>query len=393
MNKKILFVHQSSAIGGGSFCLLNVIKSIDRNLLTPIVALNSYGPLVEELTKIGAEVLIFPQLSSIPYNKSLFSFKNILTYIKVDRSLSYFKILLKQYHIDIVYLNNMMVYKYLKPAKECGCKTVLHCREHWPLDEHVIQLKWAQNEVYQYADELIAINHYSASIFPKKKATIVYDWIDMDSRYEKRPLCDIFGEDMHDKKVFLYTGGVQPIKGAVQVLDTFVNDIQDTNARLLCVGLTPIIESDSLRGIIKKILSIIGYKTYNWKVFQLMNSDRRIVNIPATYMLTDIMQQCYCNLSFFTIPHANLAMVETSLLGIPSVAAENEEALEYTFNGFTASLFEANNKKAFADAIFNLIDNYELYKERLMLKNTDIQLMFNRDRNVAIINNVLKQLL
>ena len=124
-----------------------------------------------------------------------------------------------------------------------------------------------------------------------------------------------------------------------------------------------------------------------------MNSDKRIVNIPATYMLTDIMQQCYCNLSFFTIPHANLAMVETSLLGIPSVAAENEEALEYTFNGFTASLFEANNKKAFADAISNLIDNYEVYKERLMLKNTDIQLMFNRDRNVAIINNVLKQLL
>lgn len=393
MNKKILFVHQSSAIGGGSFCLLNVIKSIDRNLLTPIVALNSYGPLVEELTKIGAEVLIFPQLSSIPYNKSLFSFKNILTYIKVDRSLSYFKILLKQYHIDIVYLNNMMVYKYLKPAKECGCKTVLHCREHWPLDEHVIQLKWAQNEVYQYADELIAINHYSASIFPKKKASIVYDWIDMLSRYEKRPLCDIFGEDMQDKKVFLYTGGVQPIKGAVQVLDTFVNDIQDTNARLLCVGLTPIIESDSLRGIIKNILSIIGYKTYNWKVFQLMNSDRRIVNIPATYMLTDIMQQCYCNLSFFTIPHANLAMAETSLLGIPSVAAENEEALEYTFNGFTASLFEANNKKAFADAISNLIDNYEVYKERLILKNTDIKLMFNRDRNVAILNNVLKQLL
>lgn len=104
MNKRILFVHQSSAIGGGSYCLLNVIKSIDRNLLTPIVALNSDGPLVEELIKIGVEVLIFPHLSSIPYNKSLFSLKNILTYIKVDKSLSYFKILLNQYHIDIVYL-------------------------------------------------------------------------------------------------------------------------------------------------------------------------------------------------------------------------------------------------------------------------------------------------
>ena len=393
MNKRILFVHQSSAIGGGSYCLLNVIKSIDRNLLTPIVALNSDGPLVEELIKIGVEVLIFPHLSSIPYNKSLFSLKNILTYIKVDKSLSYFKILLNQYHIDIVYLNNMMVYRYLRPAKECGCRTVLHCREHWPLNEHTQQLSWIRKYVDKYCDQLIAINKFSASIFSPQKTSIIYDWIDMQSRYEKRPLCEIFGEDMQDKKVFLYTGGMQPIKGAVQVLDTFVNDIQDANARLLCVGLTPIIESDSLRGKIKKILSIIGYKTYNWKVFQLMNSDKRIVNIPATYMLTDIMQQCYCNLSFFTIPHANLAMVETSLLGIPSVAAENEEALEYTFNGFTASLFEANNKKAFADAIFNLIDNYEVYKERLMLKNTDIQLMFNRDRNVAIINKDLKQLL
>ena len=78
----------------------------------------------------------------------------------------------------------MMLYNYLKSAKKCGCKTILHIREHWPLDEHTIQLQWARKYVYKYADEIIAINKYSASVFPDKKSTIVYDWIDFSDRYE-----------------------------------------------------------------------------------------------------------------------------------------------------------------------------------------------------------------
>lgn len=34
------------------------------------------------------------------------------------------------------------------------------------------------------------------------------------------------------------------------------------------------------------------------------------------------MQQCYCNLSYFTIPHANLTMVEAGIEYLPTIAAK-----------------------------------------------------------------------
>ena len=389
--KRILFVHQTTAIGGGSYCLLNILREMDKTNIKPIACLPSEGPLYSEIVNMGIEVILFPLMCSIPYNRTFWSINSLKQYVKVKRSISAFKKLLESNQIDIVYLNNMMIYNYLKPAKECCCKTILHVREHWPLNEHRIQLQWAQNAVYKYVDELIAINNYSASIFPKKLATIVYDWVDMVSRYEPFSMNEILGEDASELKVYLYTGGIQPIKGALEILSTFVNDIKDSDARLLCLGLSPVIETVDLRGKIKKLLSSIGYQTYNWKLYKLMQSDCRVKCIPATYMLTDIMRQCYCNISFFTIPHANLTMVEAIIVGLPSVVAKNEESLEYSLNGEAAVLFEPNNKKDFLRAIVELSHNYDRYKNRLNDKSLEVEVMFNPQRNIKNLNNVIRR--
>lgn len=390
--KRILFVHQTTVIGGGSYCLLNILRELDIKEIEPIVCLPEDGPLSIELQKLGVKVVYFPLMCDIPYNKSILSIKSLKQYIKVYKSIPAFRRLLYNNKIDVVYLNNMMIYNYLKPAKEASCKTILHVREHWPLNEHINQLKWAQKAVYKYADELIAINNYSASIFQDKKATIVYDWIDMDSRYERRKMDELLEEDASKLRVYLFTGGVQPIKGALEVLTTFVNDIKSPNARLLCLGFKPSIETTTVRGKIKKILFKLGYHTYNWKLYKLVEEDRRIKCIPATYMLTDIMQQCYCNLSYFTIPHANLAMVEASLVGIPSVAAKNEESLEYSLKGETAVLFEANNREAFREAIKELSYNYDTYKKRINVKAQEIKFMFNPQRNIQLLNSVINRI-
>ena len=381
-------MHQASTIGGGSYCLLNILREIDKSDIQPVACLASDGPLRMEIEKLGIEVVIFPKMAAIPYNRSLWSYSSVRTYWRVKQSFSSFKQLLNDKNIDVVYLNNMMIYKYLKPAKECGCKTILHCREHWPMDEHLTQLQWAQNAVYKYADELIAINNYSASIFPKKKATIVYDWIDMDSRYESRPMCDILGEDASDKKVYLYTGGVQKIKGAVEVLSAFVNIITDKNARLLIVGINP-------KGEIawyKLLLSKIGIKSYYCRVMELIKTDSRIKCIPATYMLSHIIQQCYCNLSYFTIPHANLALAEAQIMGCPSIAADNEEAREYSLNGQLSLLFAANNWNAFGNAIKEMDYRHSEFVENSYKYTTEIKCKFSKETNVENINKVIYNL-
>ena len=204
---------------------------------------------------------------------------------------------------------------------------------------------------------------------------------------------DIFDEDMKGKKVYLFTGGIQPIKGALQVLTAFVNEIKDTDARLLCLGLNPQVETESLRGKVKFLLTKIGYYTYNWKVKRLIERDNRIKVIHSIYMLADIMQQCFCNLSYFTIPHANLAMAEAEIMGLPSVAALNEEALEYSLNGQCAELYESNNYSSFVKAIKNMCDNYESYKSIIKEKAQIIANKFDKESNIILLQRTLSSVI
>ena len=390
--KRILFMHQVSSIGGASYCLLNILKSIDRSRFEPIVALKSEGPLCLEIKKIGIKVVLFPEMNIIPYNKSIFRIKSIQSYLGILLSIPRYLKLLRANNINVVYLNNMMLYPYLKFSKKIGMQTVIHVREHWPVGQHVLQLKCAKKYVYKYADQVIAINNYSANIFKDVPVTIVYDWVNMDDRYEPFPFSEFFGADDSNLKVYLYTGGMLSIKGTVQVIDAFTQTITDSNARLLIVGLDPTMNSTGIKGRIKRFLSRIGYDTYEYAVKNRINKDQRIRCIPATYNLSHIMQQSYCNLSFFTIPHANLALAECAIMGTPSIAARTDESIEYSFNEKFAILYELGNMEAFVNSIESFDSRYDDLKNNLTKFSNNIKYLFSSERNEAILNNVLARL-
>ena len=390
--KNILFMHQTSAIGGGSYCLLNILKAIDRNKVSPLVCLASEGPLCQELSLLGIKYVIFKELKDIPYNKSLFRFKSVLAYYHISISQLSFKNLLSLYKIDVVYLNNMMLYPYLKSAKEYGANTILHCREHWPLNQHVFQLNRARHFVYKYADELIAINKYSASIFPEKKSTIVYDWIDMSERYEFMPMDSLIGEDASDKKIYLYTGGNQIIKGLLQVVKGFHLCIKDSNARLLIVGDICVGKGSYPKRMVKKVLSALGKKFYYNELNELLERDKRIRIIDSTYKIQHIYQQSYCMLSYFTIPHANLSLAEAIINNLVCVAAKTEESLEYSDDGNLCILFELGDFEDFSKKLEMLNDEYETIKNRMKLYSNTIQEKFSKDVNSFAINSIINSI-
>lgn len=393
MKRKVLFMHQASTIGGGSYCLLNIIKAIDKGRFEPVVALLSEGPLADELRKLDVDVVIFSQMAAIPYNRGLLKRGSLKAYWKIKKSIPALKELLKDKHIDVLYLNNMMLCRYLQPAKECGCKTVVHVREHWPLDEHKQQLEWARQCVYQYADKMIAINHYSASMFPEKKATIVYDWIDIEGRYKPMPMSEIFGEDMKGKKVFLYMGGMQRIKGAYEVVKAFSETVKEPNCRLLVMGFTKELSGKGMVGKIKMLMYRLGIPTYEYKVKMLIRKDNRIACMNGVYEIKDIVEQAYGMLSYFTIPHANLAMAESIILGTPVIAAKTEEAEEYSLGGNLASLYEMNNMKVFEQAIRDFIaDDNKLRSALTLEERSKVADMFSKERNIEVLNKTLSEL-
>ena len=391
--KTILFVHHVSAIGGASYCLLSILKALDRHKFKPVVLLKQEGPLVDELRKLDIDVMFFPQMAVLPYNRSLWRLKTILAYYKIKRSVTEFeKLLYNLKGVEAVYLNTSVMAPYREVAKKCGKKTIIHIREHWPLDEHTKQLSWIQSAISKFADEVIAINGYSASMIPDKEATIVYDWIDFTDRYEPYPFDKIFNEETSKLKVFVYTGGIQKIKGAYEVLSTFVHHQTSPENRLLVVGVNPKINANSFRQKLKILLAKIGIKSYEVKIKELINSDYRIKCIPPTYALKDILQQAYCNLSFFTMPHANLALAENLVLGTPSVAALTPESLEYSEDGTLSCLCKINDIADYKNKLKELELTYPKLKASIMNENNKIADKFSVTENASKIDNLLTHL-
>lgn len=391
--KTVLFIYHTSSIGGGSFCLLNLLKSLDRNVINPIVLLKERGPLVEELNKLDITTYYLPVMSTVPYNSTIFTINSIRKFLSLITFQKKFKKILQAIRPDIVYVNTMMLYPFLKPSKKYGCKTIIHIREHWPKNEHIYQRQNAINNILKYSDHIVAINQYSASIVENSKipVTIVYDWIDLSHRYKPFSMSDIFKENIEDKKIFLYMGGMQSIKGALQVITSFSKSIKSSDARLLVLGIDEKIKSSrSLKNTLKKIIVKMGYRPYSMAVLKAINSDSRIKCIPSIYEVNNIIQQSYCILSFFTIPHANLALAESIILGTPSIAAKTPESLEYSNNGRLASLFKINDLVDFEDHLKLFDETRSHIIDRINNEKEIIKTMFDPKTNSDKINNILK---
>lgn len=391
MKKRVLFIHHVSSIGGASYCLLSIIKGLDREKMKPVILLKDNGPLVEELNKLDVEIHIYPNIHQVPYNMPMYKLGTLLAYYKISSSLNLFERWLDDKNIDTVYINTMMLYPYLKPAKKKGLKTIIHIREYWPHNEHTKQLKRAQNQILSYADKIIAINNISASIIPRAsdKTYIAYDWIDFSNRYEYRPFNEIFGEDCSNLKVYLFTGGVVSLKGGLVIAKTFINCIKDSNARLLMLGVDNELKFEGIKGVIRKFLSFFGVYTRSDQLRLLVETDKRIKCIPSTYAIKHLIEQSYCMLSYFTIPHANLALAESLILGTPTIAAETYESIEYAFDTKLNTFFRINDQLDFVEKIKYLNNHYAEEKAKVKSLSVDIKQRFDKKHNLHTINQAI----
>ncbi len=277
--KTILYVFHCSTIGGGSYCLLNVLKNLDRSQYKPVVLLATQGSLVEEINKLGIDVHFLNDLDSVPYNLPLLKRSTIAKYRKVSGSIDGYKAKLKEIKPDLVYINSMMLYPYLKPAHELGYKTLIHIREHWSFNEHRCQLRRAQNYIRKYSTYVLAINEFASKQVPgiDGKVSIVYDWIDLSQRYKELPFSNYFSENLDGKKVLLFTGGSAPNKGAKEVARVFSEQLTDTDLRLLMLGNSVKTFELTLKNRIKMFLSdkhIMGF--YAYELNNIVKKDERI---------------------------------------------------------------------------------------------------------------------
>src|SRR5574344_2053733 len=217
---KILFVHNNSSVGGGSYCLLNLLKVIDRSIFNPIVLLKNNGPLVGEIEKLDIEVCFFPELVTAPYNNKIYKLGTWITFFQILLSKFFFNKIMDKINPEIVYLNNSLLYPYLKLVKHSGRKSIIHIREHWPMHKNTMLSKSLQYNIRAYANLIIAINSYSSKMVEcnNVKPIIIHDWIDFSDRFEPFNPQEYIKNFNSKTKIYLYTGGMQAIKGFDEVI-------------------------------------------------------------------------------------------------------------------------------------------------------------------------------
>lgn len=377
-------------IGGGSLCLLNLVKALDKEKFNPIVLLKNYGPLCDELEKHGACVILESKIGTVPYNQSLLKFRPAKQMIQMWLSLSKVKFWIQKLNPDIVHINTMMMYPYAIPAKKNRSKVVLHIREHWPENQNILQLNLARKIIKKYVDRIVAINKTSANVINlPQKTKIIYDWIDFKGRDSFLDFERIFGEKNKNNKVYLFLGGISKIKGLLEVTNAFNNYLTSPNDRLLVVGCdTKDIIFDGLRGRVKKVMHFFKYYSFSDKFKLIAQKNERIVCIPATSQVKTLIDQSYCTLAYPTIPHAILPIAESIYLGKPVLSAETSEALEYSNDGKGATLFPINDEEKFVNALKYVSENGEEINRKANENKDVIRKMFSEKRNKKELNEL-----
>ena len=395
MKRNILYIFHVSTFGGGSLCLLNLVKELNKEKFNPIVLLKSFGPLCDELEKVGATVLIEPSISTVPYNRPLFKLNSIKQIIAIFISIKKVKRWIIETEADIIHINTMMMYPYSIHAYNLQRKVIIHVREHWPVKENIFQLNFARKIIEKYSNVVIAINKTSANIINlPHKTEIIYDWIDLNKRDKFIDFKTIFGKEYKKLKVFLFLGGIQRTKGALQVVKVFYENLKYKDARLLFVG------SDSKeilyvgwKGTLKKILHFFKIFTYSDKIKKIMQKDDRIMCISTTNQVKSLFEQSYCTVVFPTIPHAIIPIAEAIYLGKPVLSAETPESLEYSNQGIGAKLFKINSIVEFQKEFIYMYNNEEIINKNAQLSSKHIQELFSKEKNSNKLNQLYNRIL
>ena len=164
----VLFVfHEAISSGGATYSGMNMIKSLDRTKILPIVLVPGEGDIKEKLEAIGVKCIVAPvdfrfraHDNSDIVRRFVHAYRRFKTFVK--SSVLDFQAVnnkLKDYHIDIVHSNTTAILTGFILSKYLRCKHVWHIREFIDKDFHEKPYIgfWLMRRLINDADATISI--------------------------------------------------------------------------------------------------------------------------------------------------------------------------------------------------------------------------------------------
>ena len=169
MRHKILYLDKSSEIGGAETSLLLLLKHLDRNKYTTVVALPAEGTLNKQLRALGVQVITTPLhtvhlkgLNPLPYLSTVWRLVKII----------------RREGVDLVHANDTTTNQYgVVAAKLSGVPIICHLRSLSRKSDVVRGL-------LPWTDHLIANSYATARTYlackgTPEKVTVIYNGVDL----------------------------------------------------------------------------------------------------------------------------------------------------------------------------------------------------------------------
>jgi len=240
--KKILFIQHCAAIGGGSWCLLEIIQGIDRSTYEVEVLLGQEGPLRHEFESMGVKVhtcFNLPVLSiAQPSYQKITSLSGVKNFLLLPVRSFRLRRVINKIKPDVVYLNSIVQFVIGYLSKQCGVpQVILHIREHYCLPARDPRAFLWKKIAAQYIDQIIAIAKSGAELAGvAHKAKVARDWADFKTRGDNLSV-DIFKKYgiPRGRPMVLLTGGSSKQKGSPNTVQAFL-EMKDKKSICVILG-------------------------------------------------------------------------------------------------------------------------------------------------------------
>ena len=369
--KSILFLHSSSELYGSDRSLLNLLKNLDRNEFDISVILPCDGPLVEEIKKLNDINIIIKELA-ILRRKNL-NIKGIFKYLKdLVESVNFIKKIINKNNIDIVYTNTSVVFPGGLAAKLVGSKSVWHIRE---IISNKFERKVVSFIVNTFSDVIIANSRSTGEAITKNsnKLKIVYNAIETRPKYKKYKRTD-------DVIVIGMAGRINRWKGQKLFIDMAKDILEQTkNVKFKIAGDVYKGEGHILEDL-KLYVKESGVEKYIEFLGQVNNMDE-FYNSIDIFILPSIQPEPF-----------GLVVIEAMENELPVIATNHGGPTEIIDNGIDGYLVDYTNSKEMSRRTLELINDSKLREELGKKAKDKRNNMFNIERYVKDISQILIQL-
>ncbi|MBN2570455.1 MAG: glycosyltransferase family 4 protein [Deltaproteobacteria bacterium] len=348
-----MFISHDVGLMGAERCLLDLLKGLDRNKITPFFLASREGPLTEEIRKLDVDVHIAPVDHWIPYS-SRWGRWHLLNFIKkLPSRVGNIARLVKENNIDIVYSNTVTCIDGALAALWTRRKHIWHVHENV---KNNIDLKpyisaHAVPTIISFLSGHIILNsQYLQNYFCRRHAScsVVYNGVALEN-YQALPKHSLHQElNVPPKTKFVaIVGSISELKGH----RSFIQAAKHVADRYKDVSF--IIVGAGKKTLISDLKDIAGTLHLEHKL-HFLGHRNEINHIMASI---DVLVLASLQESFGRV------LIEAMACGKPVVATRCGGPEEIVVDGETGFLVPIGDSKEMADAILKLLSNEDLCKE------------------------------